>query len=49
MNGLALLFCLLVTQAPSVEVLTLNEARHQGTLESFSATTVVVKTETESI
>lgn len=49
MNGLALLVCLTLGQSPAIEVVTLSERQIQGTLESFTAETVAVKTSAESI
>ena len=48
MNGLSLLVLLAVAQAPTVEVQTLSESLLQGTLESLTANSVIVKTSSGS-
>lgn len=51
MHGLTLLLCMTLaqTQAPSVEVITLSEKQFQGSLESFSGNSIVIKTESETV
>ena len=49
MNVLTLLVLLTVSNAPAIEVVTLSERQLQGTLESLSTDTVVIKTDSESI
>ena len=44
MNGLSLLVLLAVAQAPAIEVQTLSERQLQGTLESLTANSVILKT-----
>ena len=49
MNGLTLLVWLTVAASPVIEVVTLTERQLLGTLESFTAESVIVKTDTESV
>ena len=49
MNGFFLLVWLAMAQMPSVQVATLTGEQHQGTLEAFSANSIIVKTDTQSV
>ncbi len=49
MNGLSLLVWMTLAQLPAVDVVTLTDVQHRGTLESMSAESVVVKTDEATV
>lgn len=49
MTGLSALVCLVLTQVSGIQVSTLSGDQHQGTLETFNETSVVIKSEGQSV